>query len=1124
MSIVNLRKQLFQIFLLGFLIIGSIPFSFGQGSEDGVKAEAAKLFEKGDYAGAMPKYSQLLSLNPRDPEYNYRFGVCLFYSNANAEAPVKYLMFAKKELPQKAEIYYYLGRVYHLNYRFTEAMQMYTQFQTMAPQLVKKVGVAHSIEMCRNGISLLSKINDIYVFQKREVREAGFYRSFDAACFGGRFYPKSDELKTKLDRKMESGGSLMFVLNSKKEIYYASFGKKGETGKDIYHVTKLPDGKWGEPERLSDAINTIYDEDFPYLQPDGKTLYFSSKGHNSMGGYDIFRTIYNTKEKKWVKPVNMDFAINTPYDEMLFVPDTLEQYAFFSSNRLNTRGNVTLFKVRIDKRPDKTENIDLANISTSPSDTAELMKTIALLNAKASLDVNATEEMFVPAVTQYFDNTTPVDTTSEIDHLLDSGNLSNADIISIAQKEADKAKGDAIVFREKYNASVALSAQKNKEADDLKNEADKLLKQAQNTTDPVQKDELEQQAAGLQNQSVQKKKEGALAYNIAVKYKNALHEKSADADDQGKYVAALQKANDSKDPKKSNEALTNYINYLQKSDSTGKKYATMDLADIAPTKDDYNLKKKEADDLQNQLKSIKESVGDLESQAQNLRNDANRTKKKDTKDALNKQANDLDEQAKNLNESLNPLVASVNKANREADSVLNELKVVSGVLRNISDSSKQLSTVKVSDADKNALDNEFRNKNHLTVAYNAYKPENTAGTDNSVKEANVRVKTIRTKRDSLANARDIAYALALEKDALSKKNSDDADRRLGGINNLSGSENKRKELNAINRLLDDAKRLQGESRIVFEIAQKLDSAVKDADDALAQAEEISNNLSSNKLSADEVNEKLNELKNIVASVENSIRIIDLAPVVIKDTKDNAVAAQNNAESTEQKIQTLKNRLNEMQAEAKNPNTKKKRRTELETQMEGVRNDIQAKTKELNEAVITADRLKNDAALMENAAGYDIKKDWNAAKNNNKTVSEDDKNSLRNTYQSNRIAKQKDSVLNVAAANNVGINEATSDNTAKLEANVNSNIDKQNGNKTILNTLQAGNRNQPEAIEAKQLVNESDQLVQKANALLADAKNTTDINKKSDLLSEADDLSNKALEKQLRAIELYQKNY
>ena len=75
---------------------------------------------------------------------------------------------------------------------------------------------------------------------------------------------------------------------NKDVVFYSSYGKDGSNKLDLYRVKRVSGGDWSEPVRLPDNINTPYDESYPFLHPDGKTLFFCSKGHNSMGGYDVF--------------------------------------------------------------------------------------------------------------------------------------------------------------------------------------------------------------------------------------------------------------------------------------------------------------------------------------------------------------------------------------------------------------------------------------------------------------------------------------------------------------------------------------------------------------------------------------------------------------------------------------------------------------------------------------------------------------------------------------------------------------------------------------------------------------------------------------------------------------------
>ncbi|MGD9329261.1 MAG: hypothetical protein PVH48_09870 [Cyclobacteriaceae bacterium] len=117
----------------------------------------------------------------------------------------------------------------------------------------------------------------------------------------------------------------------------------GYGGTDLYISGKGPDGQWTTPENMGAYINTRYDEDGPFIHPDGNKLYFSSKGHSSMGGYDIFYTEYQEDKKRWGRPVNMGFPINSAADDVYFVWSADGERAYFSSQRADTYGNTDIY-------------------------------------------------------------------------------------------------------------------------------------------------------------------------------------------------------------------------------------------------------------------------------------------------------------------------------------------------------------------------------------------------------------------------------------------------------------------------------------------------------------------------------------------------------------------------------------------------------------------------------------------------------------------------------------------------------------------------------------------------------------------------------------------------------------
>ncbi len=138
-----------------------------------------------------------------------------------------------------------------------------------------------------------------------------------------------------------------FVLKDERLMYFAS-GRGNRNGNlDLFVSRRGPDGQWSEPARLPDLINTFADEDAPFLTEDGNTLYFSSRGHGSMGGYDVFKSTWEPYTKSWSKPVNMGYPVNTPGDDIYFVTDSLNKVSYVASNRKGTVGQEDIFRIKM---------------------------------------------------------------------------------------------------------------------------------------------------------------------------------------------------------------------------------------------------------------------------------------------------------------------------------------------------------------------------------------------------------------------------------------------------------------------------------------------------------------------------------------------------------------------------------------------------------------------------------------------------------------------------------------------------------------------------------------------------------------------------------------------------------
>lgn len=345
------RCQPYKKFTLWVIVLLLSQFAFSQ-TEDELKEKADAFFAKEEFVEATPLYLRLLSLKPRDHNYNYRYGTCLLFNSDRKQDAFKYLNYAVKGKAVEQEAFYYLGKAFHLTFEFNKAIEFYKRYKEVAgSRAAMHLDVDRQIEMAQNGKKLLSRLSELIIESRRLTAFQDFFRLYDLSNIGGTLLV-TEEFQTKQDKKNNHTPLIHFPANPT-QIYYSSYGEDGKHGKDIYVRRKLPDGSWGLPQKVRGGVNTNYDEDFPYMHPNGRFLYFSSKGHNSMGGYDVFRAPYFPDDDSFGDAENMDFAISSPDDDLFYVIDSLDKNAFFASARQSQDGKIHVYKMRVQRSPDQ---------------------------------------------------------------------------------------------------------------------------------------------------------------------------------------------------------------------------------------------------------------------------------------------------------------------------------------------------------------------------------------------------------------------------------------------------------------------------------------------------------------------------------------------------------------------------------------------------------------------------------------------------------------------------------------------------------------------------------------------------------------------------------------------------
>jgi hypothetical protein len=171
------------------------------------------------------------------------------------------------------------------------------------------------------------------------------------------FYPLENRawrtVPNQLDSLAEEGlVRAMYVPQDATDIYYSA--RDAEGIRNLYH-TSLRDSVWSVPQLINEDLTSSSDEIYPFVTPDGKTLYFASKGLYGMGGYDLYVSQWNENTRDWDAPVNLGFPYSSPYDDFLLAPSEDGQYTVFASNRGCPRDSVWVYILAFDSMPVRTE-------------------------------------------------------------------------------------------------------------------------------------------------------------------------------------------------------------------------------------------------------------------------------------------------------------------------------------------------------------------------------------------------------------------------------------------------------------------------------------------------------------------------------------------------------------------------------------------------------------------------------------------------------------------------------------------------------------------------------------------------------------------------------------------------
>lgn len=441
-------KSLYSLVIL--VLLGSL-FNLGTAQEKSFKDlyyEASDFLFKEEYHKALPILLEMEKMDDKNWNTLSAVGYCYLQSTyQKAEAipyfekvledyknlNVAYRTNDHKEKKAPVETIHWLGKAYHFNYQFDEALEKYNEYKDLLDpdneEMLADVKLdiritrnamsykSHPVDIKLNGLDVLNteyaeyrpKINgdeteiyftsrrpqnatsptddeglyfeDIYLSTKKngkwttpvrlgapintESHDACLYISPDGQSMiiyrtDAETNNEGGIYQTHLENGQWVEPTLMIAeVNSEywetdanisadgNTLFYTSDKPGGEGGRDIWQMKKLPTGEWAKVQNLGYPVNSALDEEAPYLHPDGKTLYFSSKSHSTMGGFDVYSSTLNEEDGTWGAPVNLGYPINTTGDDVFYFPTNDGKRAYFSSFRQGGKGQQDIYMMDI---------------------------------------------------------------------------------------------------------------------------------------------------------------------------------------------------------------------------------------------------------------------------------------------------------------------------------------------------------------------------------------------------------------------------------------------------------------------------------------------------------------------------------------------------------------------------------------------------------------------------------------------------------------------------------------------------------------------------------------------------------------------------------------------------------
>lgn len=318
--------KLYKLLFIPFLLLPALLKSQ-------VSEEAQKLYDEGDFSQAIVLLEKELEENPSNATISYLLGMSAMHIG-DTDKSEQMLLSAKKKKVNDATLY--LGRLYAMQYKFDDAEKEFTAYQrAMRRNNDALAELEKEREYSDRLQRLVSRTEDIQIIDSVVVRKNDFLSAYNLSVSGGSLEWARDFFD---DGSNEDG--VVYMNERKTKVYYSRYAT--DQGETLYTMEKLLDN-FGNENIIPSPISDSSDQAYPFIMSDGLTIYFATKGHESIGGYDLYASRYNLNSNSYLTPNQMNMPFNSPFNDYMMVIDEQKEVGWFASDRYQPEGQVCVY-------------------------------------------------------------------------------------------------------------------------------------------------------------------------------------------------------------------------------------------------------------------------------------------------------------------------------------------------------------------------------------------------------------------------------------------------------------------------------------------------------------------------------------------------------------------------------------------------------------------------------------------------------------------------------------------------------------------------------------------------------------------------------------------------------------